>query len=307
MVRLDRIDRSQKSLSSLQSALSAFIEQEKLPETYRQTVEQWFIPLAEDVLRRVSRHRGTFVLGINGCQGSGKSTLVALLHILLREMMGVSSVNLSLDDFYLTRAERAQLAAQVHPLLQTRGVPGTHDVPLALETIHALMQPGQVAIPRFNKAMDDRFEAVKWPTVMAPVDVILLEGWCLGIGEQSASALEEAVNTLESEEDSTGTWRQYVNSRLKQEYRQLFDRLDMLVMLRAPGFDRVIDWRFQQEQKLAARITQSNTRLMSRDELIRFISHYERLTRHALESLPAQADVVYQLNADQGIEARVKP
>ena len=294
-------------MSSLQTALSAFIEQEKLPETYRQTVERWYIPLAEDILRRVSRHQGTFVLGIHGCQGSGKSTLVALLHILLREMMGVSSVNLSLDDFYLTRAERAKLAAEVHPLLQTRGVPGTHDVPLALETIQALMQAGQVAIPRFNKAMDDRFEAATWPTVMAPVDVMLLEGWCLGISAQTASALEAAINGLESEEDSTGDWRQYVNTRLDQEYRQLFDRLDMLVMLRAPGFDCVIDWRFQQEQKLAARTTQNNTRLMSRDELIRFISHYERLTRHALATLPAQADVVYQLNAEQGIEARIKP
>lgn len=294
-------------MSSLQAAISAFIEQENLPGTYRQTVEQWFIPLAEDVLRGVSRHQGTFVLGVNGCQGSGKSTLVALLHILLRELMGVSSINLSLDDFYLTRAEREHLAKTVHPLLQTRGVPGTHDVTLALETISALKKSGQVAIPRFNKAMDDRYELAAWPVVMGPVDVILLEGWCLGIEPEQEAALEKPVNALEAEEDQTGNWRHFVNERLEQEYRQWFEQLDMLVMLRAPAFERVIDWRFQQEQKLAARTTQTNTRLMSRDELIRFISHYERLTRHALETLPAQADVVYQLKADQSIEGRVKP
>jgi D-glycerate 3-kinase len=294
-------------LSSLQTVLDTFIEQEQLPDSYRQTVMQWFIPLAEDIMRRVSVHEGSFVLGVNGSQGSGKSTLAALLVILFKQMLGLSSINLSLDDFYLTRAERQRLAQDVHPLLATRGVPGTHDIGLALKTIEALKTQAQVLIPRFDKAQDDRFSHAQWPSVLAPVDVILLEGWCLGIDPQQPTDLLEPVNMLEAEEDAEAQWRTYVNDTLAQEYRQLFDQLDMLLMLKAPGFEQVIDWRLRQEQKLAARISSDSSRLMSREALQRFIAHYERLTRHALASLPCKADVVFQLNRDQGIESKLKP
>ncbi|MAM71809.1 MAG: kinase [Gammaproteobacteria bacterium] len=294
-------------MSSLNAALAEFIEQEQLPETYRDTVEQWFIPLAEDILRRVAVNEGPFVLGINGCQGSGKSTLAALLVILFQEMTGIKSINLSLDDFYLTRAERKTLAEQVHPLLMTRGVPGTHDVPLAMDIIAALKSGEPVAIPRFDKATDERFAANLWPQIKAPVDVIIMEGWCLGVRAQKPHELQKPLNILEAEEDAEGLWRTYVNEKLEHEYRGFFGLLDMLVMLRAPGFERVIDWRLQQEEKLAARVENKNTkRIMSRDQLIRFISHYERLTRHALSTLPDQADVVLQLRQDQSIEAKLK-
>jgi len=293
-------------LSSLQTALNTFIEHEQLPDSYRQTVKRWFIPLAEDILRQVSVHEGSFVLGVNGSQGSGKSTLAALLVILFKEMLGLSSINLSLDDFYLTRSERQRLARDVHPLLVTRGVPGTHDTGLALQTIAALKTRAQVPIPRFDKAQDERFDPAQWPSVIAPVDVIVLEGWCLGIEPQRPEELIEPVNALEAEEDAGVRWRTYVNERLTQEYRHLFAELDMLLMLKAPGFEQVIDWRLRQEQKLAARTEGDSSRLMSRDALERFIAHYERLTCHALATLPEKADVVFQLNEQQGIESRLK-
>src|SRR5690606_12103429 len=104
-----------------------FIERERLPAGYLDTVERWFLPLAERLLQKVASARGTLVVGISGSQGSGKSTLAALLVLLLRELMGLRAVNLSIDDFYLTRARRRDLARDIHPLLATRGVPGTHD------------------------------------------------------------------------------------------------------------------------------------------------------------------------------------
>jgi D-glycerate 3-kinase len=288
------------SSPNIHSALFNYIEAEMLPATYLQTVEQWYIPLAQDILDKVSAHqdaskndassKSTFILGIHGCQGSGKSTLAALLVLLFQEMQGVRSINLSMDDFYLTHSKREVLAADVHPLLITRGVPGTHDVGLALETIKALGQSGEVAIPRFNKAVDDREVKSNWPLVKAPVDVIIIEGWCLGVGPQQQAALVEAINTLESE-----------------EYQSLFELIDMLIMLKAPDFSNILEWRLQQENKLKQKNRHStNDKLMNKDELIRFISHYERLTRHALRTVPAIADVVYQLNDRQGIQAKLK-
>lgn len=304
------------SSQNIKSALVNFIEAEMLPSAYLQTAEQWYMPLAQDISEKAgskqdattkgTNNNAPFVLGIHGCQGSGKSTLAALLVLLLNEMQGMRSINLSLDDFYLTRNKREELAANVHPLLITRGVPGTHDISLALQTIKALSESGEVAIPRFNKALDDREKKSNWPIVKAPVDVIIIEGWCLGVSPQSQSELQAAVNTLEAEEDK-GEWRDYVNEQLAGEYQELFELLEMLIMLKAPDFSNVLEWRLQQENKLREKNTHaSGSKLMNENELIRFISHYERLTRHALRTVPETADVVYQLNDQQGIHSKLK-
>ena len=49
-----------------------------------------------------------------------------------------TEIYVSIDDFYLTRAERKKLGEQVHPLMETRGVPGTHDVQMLATCIEDL-------------------------------------------------------------------------------------------------------------------------------------------------------------------------
>lgn len=289
---------------ALQTALELFAKKEQLPASYLHTVEQWFLPLAEDILQRVARSRQALLVGVSGCQGSGKSTLAELLVLMLRELLGLKGVNLSIDDFYLTHAQRQELSRTVHPLLATRGVPGTHDVQLALDTIAALRKEGSVLIPRFNKAIDDRAPQTEWPRVQAPVDVIVLEGWCLSVGPQTHTQLEQAINSLEEQEDADGVWRKYVNERIGHEYAQLYDAIDYLVMLKAPDFAKVFEWRQNQEDKLAAKSAGQGTRLMNREQLRRFIQHYERITRHGLETLPLKADVVFQLTGEQTIAGK---
>lgn len=291
--------------SNLQAALEDFIAREKLPADYAATVEAWFLPLAEEVLQLVSRSTQAPIVGVSGCQGSGKSTLAALLVLLVREMMGLRAVNLSIDDFYHTHATRQQLAREVHPLFATRGVPGTHDVALALDTLQALRQPGQVAIPRFDKAIDDRQPREAWPVVAAPVDLIVLEGWCLSVPPQPEAQLQQPINALEADEDCSGHWRRHVNATLQQDYAAFYAMVDFLVMLKAPDFAKVAEWRGRQEQKLAAQAGSAGHRVMNEQQLARFIQHYERLTRHGLDVLPGMADVVYQLTDAQTIAGRL--
>lgn len=292
---------------ALQPVIAAFIEEESLPADYAATVEHWFMPVLEDILGKVSAHDGTFVVGVSGSQGSGKTTLASLLVRLMRAMLGLRCINLSIDDFYLTHAERQALAASVHPLLATRGVPGTHDVGLALDTIAALKKPGIVAIPRFDKAVDDRRPRDQWPTVQAPVDVIVLEGWCLSVDAQPDTELEKPVNDLESLEDGDGSWRRFVNAAIRADYDSLYGLVDYLVMLKAPSFEKVYEWRQTQEDKLAASVGEAaGHRIMSPEQLQRFIQHYERVTRHGLETLPHKADVVFQLNDRQTIDRRLR-
>ncbi|WP_255210702.1 hypothetical protein [Methylogaea oryzae] len=169
------------------------------------------------------------MLGINGGQGSGKSTLCEFLRLILEQGFGLRVAGLSIDDIYKTRAEREQLAKTVHPLLLTRGVPGTHDVELGLGVIDALKQAeagDSVAIPSFDKARDDRRQLDEWPRFRGKADVVVFEGWCVAAKPQDEIELAQPVNRLEAEEDADGRWRRYVNQQLQGAYTELFGRLD---------------------------------------------------------------------------------
>ena len=238
------------------------------------------------------------VVGICGAQGSGKSTLVAALAERLAEE-GIAAATLSLDDLYLTRAERQRLAGEVHPLFATRGVPGTHDVALGLSVLGALARGEAAPLPRFDKALDDRVPSAAWPRALVGTQVVLLEGWCLGARAQPEEALAVPVNALEQSEDPAAIWRCHTNAALSAPYRQLFDRIDQLILLAAPSWEVVADWREQQEAEL--RTQTSGTGVMTPAEVQRFIQHYERLTRWILKEMPERADVVVQLGEQREV------
>lgn len=289
-------------------SLTQFLSDHRLPDSYLNLIDLYFRPLAQTVANRKKERGRPLIVGINGCQGSGKSTLADALVTLLQTEFALSAIALSIDDFYLTRSQRQNLATTVHPLLQTRGVPGTHDIALASDTIQALQQQtGKISIPRFEKATDDRMPQSQWPQVQAPVDVIILEGWCVGSKPQPSEALVEPVNTLETQEDPHGEWRRYANDALSKDYQALFNTLDYLVMLKAPAFSRVHAWRVEQEEKLRAKkiqLGESTSNLMSAEEISRFIQHYQRITEYTLEALPEKCDVVYELDQQRNIVAQ---
>lgn len=251
--------------------------------------------IAALVEARLAQHVGDrpLVLGLCGAQGSGKSTIAARL---ATRFPGTAI--LSLDDLYHTRAERLRLAEQVHPLFVTRGVPGTHDVALGLATIAALRDRRGVTLPRFDKAVDDRAPESTWPVAPSPCRLLIFEGWCVGAVAQDDAALAEPVNRLESEEDADGIWRRYVNATLARDYPGLFAALDMLVLLLPPDWPSVLRWRTEQEAALGAWA-------MTPEKLSRFVSHYERLTRHMWREMPGRADLTIQLAADRTITTRI--
>ncbi len=294
---------------AVREAFLAALESLRLPAELTADLDSVYVPLARRVAAFAGRSDQPPVIGINGAQGSGKSTLCVLLSVVLDEMFGLKPASFSIDDIYLTHAEREVLAKEVHPLFGTRGVPGTHDTELGLRTISALRDPGdtELMIPRFDKSVDDRAEKARWPVIIGPVDVILFEGWCVGTASQSEEALAGPVNRLEEDEDGDGTWRGYVNERLRNEYKRLFDELDMLVMLAVPDMACVYEWRLLQEHKLIEEVGGSRKgssaadRTMSDEDVRRFIMHYERLTRHTLKEMPSRADIVLEVGLDHRI------
>jgi D-glycerate 3-kinase len=253
--------------------IGIYLQQERLPESYRATIDDALVPLATAIAQRTRQSDQLVTVGLCGSQGSGKSTATAVLCELLRHD-GLPASALSLDDFYLPRAQREELARTVHPLLRTRGVPGTHDVELTQAVIDSLATPEPTPLPSFDKATDDRRPRHQWPLFDGPARVVILEGWCVGAAPQSAAALVEPVNALERDEDADGRWRGYVNDRLAGPYRALFDRLSPLVLLQAPSFEVVYGWR-QAGHKL--RSWRGGKRWLAGDFSgdCRFISHYE--------------------------------
>jgi len=277
----------------LSTAIERLIVAEELPDDYRAIVDQHWRPLSETIAEQYAGR--PLIVGINGAQGSGKSTLCRFLEVLLVEH-NQRAVTVSLDDLYLTRAERRQLAKDCHPLFATRGVPGTHDVPLGEAILDSLRGRSPMSLPRFDKAADDR--AADGTLVDTRIDVILFEGWCVGAVPQPAAALSNPLNRLEDEEDPDGTWRLEVNRRLATDYAELFARIDLLVMLKVENFEAVRANRKLQEDKLAARRPRG-AGVMDDAALDRFLMHYERLTRWMLEEMPARADVVIEIGLDQ--------
>jgi len=287
---------------SIEKAIEEFLHAQRLPEAFIGQTKQWFLPLAAQLAAHRQQANRPLTVGINGSQGSGKSTLAALLRLLLERIHDLRAIDLSIDDFYLTRTERESLAADVHPLLATRGVPGTHDIDLMRSTLDALTHtPGQVAIPRFDKAQDDRLPPGQWTPVESPLDMVIIEGWCLGVRAQSEKNLIPPVNRLEAQEDSEAVWRRHVNTQIAQHYEPLYERVDIWIVLQAPSFDSVYQWRLEQEQKLIKATGQPGSRLMTPSQLARFIQHYQRLTEHMLQTLPAQAHYLFRLDPQRRI------
>ncbi|GAA3933169.1 kinase [Luteimonas lutimaris] len=238
---------------------------------------------------------GARVYGISGLQGSGKSTLAAQLARLAGEC-GIRAVVLSLDDAYLDHDERARLARDVHPLLATRGPPGTHDMALATRTLDALRAGEPVALPRFDKLADSKRPGSEWPRA-DNVELVLFEGWFLGAPPEPDAALADPVNALERDEDPDGRWRRWCNDALARDYPALWRRIDRLLFLQGPGFDIVPRWRWQQEQSLQA--GHPDRKAMTRAQVERFVQFFERTSRQAMRTLPGMADTVAPLDGER--------
>lgn len=298
-----------------QAALQRFLSRNALGEDYLHHCEKWFNPLITSLKQHLTQTDGAaIIVGINGCQGSGKSTLSDYLCTILEHAHDISAVTISLDDFYQLKSERQQLAETVHPLLATRGVPGTHDLQLATHTLSALKHSkhGRCELPLFDKSIDDRSDRIK--AVDLPVQIVLFEGWCIGATPQTEQALLIPTNQLEREQDTNGQWRRYVNNALA-DYSTLFSLIDYQVMLKAPAFDSVLQWRIEQERKMeSAHQTQAikathveDRHFMTDKDIHQFIQHYQRITEHCLNTLPGKAHHLFELDHNRNIVSYTQP
>ena len=289
--------------ADLDQTIQRYVRQHQLGVSFSDRISSLYLPMAKWVADKHTNGQTLFI-GINGAQGSGKSTLAGLLELILNNAFGKHAISVSIDDFYHERSTRQQLAHDLHPLFITRGVPGTHDLDLALSTFRQIQDNSEfpVLIPAFDKAIDDRLPRERWKSYEHPVDIVLFEGWCVGAHPQTEQELIEPVNSLEAQEDADGRWRERVNRFLADQYQTWFGFIDSLIMLAVPSMEQVYEWRGLQENKLQASTSHASPAgVMDQQALRRFIMHYERLTSHQLRHMPEYADVWLPLNQQHQI------
>ncbi|KAJ2024520.1 hypothetical protein GGI10_000148 [Coemansia sp. RSA 2530] len=231
------------------------------------------------------------VVGINGAQGSGKTTLVRGLVEFLRAR-NIASVGFSLDDIYLPHREQQELAQtqRDNPLLQFRGQAGTHDVELGHRTLAALLRnDSAVDIPAYDKSLNggygDRKPLSEWQATRPPVDVVLFEGWSLGFraldNREFARFIEQvrkpgggSVLCKHSRRYSDQNLKE-INENLEKYESLLYPLIDAWVYMRVADADVVYRWRKEQEDELAATGRPSLSDKQLEDFVTRFLPAYE--------------------------------
>ena len=253
-----------------------------------------------------TKNKKPFFVGLAGGQGTGKTTTSSIIKIILEKYFKLNVLKISIDDFYKTRKERILLSKKIHPMLLTRGVPGTHDINMMLNFFKKVKNKKfkSFQLPNFNKAIDDRFAKKYWYNIKKKPDVIIFEGWCVGAKHEKKSSLNKAINSMERIKDPKKVWRKYVNHQLKQKYKDLYSQLNCLIYLKAKNFSLLQKWRLKQENKLWLKSKKtSKHKIMNKDDVISFMQTYQRITENMFKKMTNYASILVNLGSDHQINS----
>ena len=259
-------------------------------------IEKFFIPLIKFIDNNSSN---SFLL--SGSQGIGKTTMLQIIEKVFRKYFNKKILSLSLDDFYLNKKERIQLSHSKHPLLITRGVPGTHDLYCLHKIINKFNKSQYpIKIPKFEKLEDSRKQTKK--IIKKKCDILILEGWCVGCPPIDQTYLYSNINHLEKNFDGDKKWRDFYNNNLKYNYSNLFRRFNSIIYLKSPSFTCILKWRIKQENYLKKLNTNKSFIGMSNKDIRYFIQHYEKITKWMMKIMPNKANLTLFIDQDQKIK-----
>ena len=267
-------------------------------------IKSFLIPISFWISKKVNKKK-PLILGLAGGHGSGKTTISSILTLILQKHFKLNIFKISIDDFYKTRKDRKILSNRKHPLLMTRGVPGTHDIDLMLKFFKKIRSKKfkSLKVPKFNKAIDDRCKKSLWYKLKSKPDLVIFEGWCVGARAQSNSQLKKPINSLEKVYDQSIKWRSHVNNQLKTKYKILFKQLDGLVYLKAKNFSLLRNWRLKQERKLWVQTkNKKNLKIMRSRDVINFMQTYQRITQQMFKDAVKSSSIIMNLNSKHQIQ-----
>ena len=287
-----------KFIRSQETSKEKFKNKEKM-------IKSFLIPISFWISNKAKKSK-PYLIGLAGGQGTGKTTISSILKIILSKYFKLSVFKISIDDLYKTRKDRIKLSKKIHPLLKTRGVPGTHDVNFMFDFLKKIKKKRfkHHRIPKFNKAIDDRLKRKSWYLIKRVPDVIIFEGWCVGARAEKKNTLKKSINPLEKKEDKNLKWRKFVNSQLENKYKKLFSKLDCMLFLKAGSFKLLQSWRLKQESLLKLNSkNKANNKVMSKNEVLTFMQTYQRITQNMFKFAPKYSSIVLNLNRNHEIKS----
>jgi len=260
-------------------------------------ITEYIIPIIDKIIQSKDNK---FL--ISGSQGVGKSTLSILLKIVIEKIYKKKVMLLSIDNYYLSKAKRLKLAKKVHPLLVTRGVPGTHNIKKLYQDINQFnKQKFPISIPHFDKIKDD---VTTKRNKISNAQILILEGWFCGSLPIRTKYLYKNINQLESKYDHNKVWRKYYNSMLKNEYKKVFNMFNKKIYMKPPSFKYILKWRSLQENNNANKSNSKN--FMNKDRLKKFIQHYEKITKWMMKTMPDKVDMLIKIDKNQKIKRLIE-
>lgn len=278
--------------------INRFIALHGLSQAYRPVFSGLVIPLAAWLLRRQRDHEQPLLVGVSGCQGSGRRLFALALQLILRDAFKARSCVLSLSDFSRGLKDRQQIARSIHPLLIYRDLPGTHDLALLQSTLDGLCSQdcSPIKLPVFDRTRDALLPESQWTRFASGPELILFEGWCLGARAQQDTELQSPLNEMEKNEDDNATWRKFVNQQLLVEYAPVFSRLETQIFLKAPDWQSAYDWHVREILTTEAKASQTASSETQKSVRLS-VCPYQRLTEAMLRDMPQHTAIILELNA----------
>ena len=267
-------------------------QQLKLETALNETLWDLWLPLAIQIADWRKQQTQPLIQGFLGGQGTGKTTLTAILTLILSHL-GYQTVSLSLDDLYLTYADRQLLQSQ-DPRLARRGPPGTHDLKLGLQVLTQLKQNNQtVDIPRFDKSLWNGAGDRTQSEAILTADIVLFEGWFVGARPINSALFKTAPAPILTELDRA--FAQDMNARLR-DYLPLWQQIDRLIVLYVSDYQLSKQWRKQAEHQMIAQGKPG----MSDAEIDEFVEYFWRSLHPKLFITPLiqACDLVIEINSD---------
>ena len=281
----------------MQIEINTFIQENLKKLTNKNFSKKYISQFIIPIINKINNSKDNKFI-IAGSQGAGKSTLAKIFKLVLENAYKKKVMLLSIDDYYLSKNKRNKLSKNIHPLLITRGVPGTHDiVALKNDIINFQKKKFPISTPRFNKLKDD-ISSKK--NIIKNAEILLLEGWCCGSPSINKKYLFQNINRLETILDKNKKWRQYYNSQLMKDYKKVFSLFDQQIYIQPPSFSYILKWRYNQEKNNA--LKSQNKDFMNKKDLQKFIQHYEKLTKWMMKTMPAKADILIKIDSNQKIK-----
>lgn len=258
-----------------------------------------WLPLGMKIASQRQKLGRPFIQGILGGQGTGKTTMSRILCFILQEL-GYSTLSLSLDDLYKTYGDRLTLTQQ-DPRLIWRGPPGTHDIDLGLSVLDQIRQGNSpVTVPRFDKSTYSGAGDRTTPEIVTNVDLVLFEGWFVGVLPIDPQAFTTAPPPIITDDDRA--FARDMNHQL-QAYLPLWQRLDSLIALDPSDYRCSLEWRKQAERKMIA----AGKSGMSDAQIEEFVNYFWRSLHPELLIKPllrsSKVDLVIQVNTDHSFGA----